>query len=328
MLRMLEVPVAMEAADGEGLQQLPVELLSAVFSHLDTAEQTRLRPVCALWAAVVQSPSLASDLIISGRDDYALLASLVHALRSSTHRVVLRDGDLDSLLKVGDAAAHCPGIRVPRVHLHRLKCRLSVDACPHVSRCGYGCAVSHFAEALRRLPCEEVSLLQCRVDLLDVDCWDDENPLYCDMDIPVNIPVAHVPPTSAVEEQVWELLEAGMAWTAAADDKQHAADWLAEMRADQQSLDQVQRSLLNRLCETVCALHHALRRAGAPLSEQCSALLHADVERAAPLLLAGLVQSAQQWEVRHDGTLEGQQTEERKADRTLLKALVDTRIAR
>ncbi|XP_055339047.1 uncharacterized protein LOC129588721 [Paramacrobiotus metropolitanus] len=237
IFRMLDVPLAVEAAAGDGLQHLPLELLLEVFSHLDTAERTRLRPVCALWASVVQSAPLATDLVIRGRTDYALLATLVHACRSSTRRLVLHNGDLDNLLKLAGVGAHCPGIRVPTVHLPRLTCRLSVDACPHRAA-STGCSVGYFTEALRRLPCEEIKVWQCHIDLLDIAGYaDEELRLYCMMDTPVNIPVAHVQPTSAVlVEQVWELLEAGVAWTVAADDKQRAAVWMAEMRAIQQPL--------------------------------------------------------------------------------------------
>ncbi|XP_055353076.1 uncharacterized protein LOC129598993 [Paramacrobiotus metropolitanus] len=335
MLRMLEVPAAVEATAGEGLQQLPVVLLSAVFSHLDAMEWTRLRPVCALFDAVLQSAPLAADLVVNGRDDYALLASLLHAFRSSVHRVVLRNGDLDSLLKVGDLAKHCPGMRerVPTIFLPRLTCRLSVDACPHKTRSGMGCAVGDLAEALRRLPGKEVVLLQCRVDLLDVDsCEYEEQRLQCRMDTPVNIPVARVEPTSTgLLRQVWDLLEAGLAWTAATDDQQRAADWLAEMRANQQPLGERQRQLLDTLGKTVCALEHALRRnAGPPLYAQCGmALQGVEVERAAPLLLACLVQGAQQWELRCDGALEGIVTQEAEEDYMApLKALVETRTSR
>ncbi|XP_055343541.1 uncharacterized protein LOC129591765 [Paramacrobiotus metropolitanus] len=287
----------------------------------------RNRRVCARCAPSgtpsCSRPPLDSDLVLNGRADGILLASLVHALRPSTRRVILRNANLESLHNLSIVASYCRGIRASTVYVHRLKCRLCVDPCPHRTERNSGRTVGDFAEALRRLPCGEVSLLQCRVNLLDVDGDDgDPGPLDCEMDTRIDIPVAHLQPPSAVSlGQVWELLRAHLAWTPAADDKQRAADWLVELRANQVSPGQDE--LLLVVCQTVCALQHALLSAGPPTGAgpaQCSrALLDADVERAAPLVLACLVQGAEQWEMR---PCDWEEDWEEGADLTLLQTRV------
>ncbi|XP_055352586.1 uncharacterized protein LOC129598630 [Paramacrobiotus metropolitanus] len=270
--------LAQTAADNDRMPELLTEILTEVFSQLDTVEQMALRPVSALWNAIICQPVVARTLVITGwRDTYSrflLSAVIYNCLRGHTRHFIVADGEeeafsMEDILAVlgmiGHVAQQQPGIRLQCLYIGAVKLRLMLDDAPENSPARrplvdimgdqYG-RLADLVEVSGRLPCAALRLLHCTVRL--GCCLHD--PRTRDMALVAHLPAYTVdaalrPLDAGFGAALWQAVEAPLPVLLPADLqtfplKLAAAHCLPGFAWSQNECESV-------VCKVLCAVHSA-----------------------------------------------------------------------
>ncbi|XP_055348129.1 uncharacterized protein LOC129595227 [Paramacrobiotus metropolitanus] len=213
------------------IRDLPTDLLTEVFSCLNSFVQSRTRRVCSAWADLLDTASLANHLILTDalcarNHEYPLVAVVYKLLRPDTRSLLLTSYDphevaptlfpdfprMQLIAGMLEFAAPTVGCRLRCVTIANVVWEWQIvgnvpaDAVCTAHTEDSASGVRVFAEMCRRLPCEAVKLVGFSAQLvcgfLEVPC-----PRVA---LVVEIPRAVLKIDADLECRVWSALEAGL----------------------------------------------------------------------------------------------------------------------
>ncbi|XP_055330329.1 uncharacterized protein LOC129582747 [Paramacrobiotus metropolitanus] len=261
---------------------LGIDEWQAVFAHLDTMTQTKLRGVCPAWNGVLELPTLTGNIFIetdaASRHlpdlQYILTAPLFNCLRSATKHIILHDrgqcvtlADLDGLLSLLRYVSRIySGIRLTALYavgVTQLSKYVSVTS----AWCGVHLpgfvpvAAPFFRDHLdaliapcRDLPCATIHLVRCQMRLTyrltDLKGFRKAHGQW-NLNLSVDFVKTRLPLTGDVASTLWDAVEAAL--PAPGDDEMRVlAEWLKTITADGR-----QKRYRIAVCRLLCATQTA-----------------------------------------------------------------------
>ncbi|XP_055329589.1 uncharacterized protein LOC129582176 [Paramacrobiotus metropolitanus] len=265
----LQIPVVDEAA------VLPPELWTEVFLYLDTVSQTKLRPVCPTWHALLDSVSITENLVLDsaaldtdnsrefGRR-YFMVAALWKRLSTSTQHLAVADrgqcmseADVVELLDMASFITQRNSIKLQTVYLFGLECSLGkVSYCDHhTSPCPrHGLCTDNASHILtkstlkyRYLLCANIRLIKCNFTVECILRLHDQFSQGTQLKLCADICVHRHGITGDSRGALWGALETGILAPSNVE-LAHLSTWLAAL----QSHDQRQWRDATMVCKALC----------------------------------------------------------------------------